>query len=81
MCVLVRLCSNRVTEPWDRHRVTINIPASLPADTAIRFVRVVLAELGAEQPESGAVCWCGEPIELLAVPQQRRSDEVIHLGT
>jgi hypothetical protein len=37
-----------------------------------------MAELGALQPDLGAVCWCGEPILLDHVPAQ--TDEVSSIG-
>lgn len=82
MCIRAQYVPLASLDPWDAERQLISIPAELHATTfAVRAVRAVLAELAIPQPEFGARCWCGEPIRLLAhIPQQRRSDKVIHHG-
>lgn len=84
MCIRVRVAPrDQITDPYDAERQTITIPENLghSALFAIQAVRAVLCGLGVEQDNFGALCWCGEEIDLRpAVSTQRRSDEVIHLG-
>lgn len=84
MCIRVRFTPrNQLDEPWDAARQIITIPDELShtALYTLRAVRAVLHQLGIPQPAFGARCWCGEEISLLpAIPQQRRSEQVIHLG-
>ncbi|WP_129307946.1 hypothetical protein [Streptomyces sp. L2] len=84
MCIRVQYAPrHEITDPWVRDRNTILIPDELGATTlfTLRAVRAVLQQLGVEQGTFGAVCWCGETISMLpAIPTQRRSNEVIHLG-
>lgn len=82
MCIRVQYTPrDQLEEPWDADRRLITLPNELREEYAVRALRVVLRQLGVPQAESGARCWCGEPIGLLpAIPQQRRSEQVIHLG-
>ncbi|RMB85585.1 hypothetical protein [Streptomyces shenzhenensis] len=83
MCIRVRFAPRDQLEPWDAEQQIIAIPDELSATTlyTLRAVRAVLRQLGIDQEPFGARCWCGDEIELFpAIPQQRRSDEVIHLG-
>lgn len=82
MCIRVQYTPrNLLDEPWDATRQLVTLPAELTRPYALRALRVLLVQLGVPQGRSGARCWCGEPIGLLPrIPQQRRSDEVIHLG-
>lgn len=84
MCIRVRYAPRaEIDEPWEPSRQLITVPTELTASTmfTLRAIRTVLLELGIEQDHFGARCWCGEPIGLHpTIPQQRRSDEVIHLG-
>lgn len=66
MCVRIRR-SHHVATPWDPDRNTVTIPAALDAEHGTRAVRVVLAELGAIQGNSGALCWCGARVDLRAL--------------
>jgi hypothetical protein len=53
----------------------------LSHERCVTVVRAIMAELAVLQPELGAVCWCGEPIDLLPrVPEQRRSEQVMNHG-
>ena len=68
---------------YDDKRQLLTLPddLSLTVLFTLSAVRVLLRELGIEQDNFGARCWCGEEVELLAsIPTQRRSNEVIHLG-
>lgn len=82
MCIRVQYAPRReLDEPYDASQSIVTLPAELHEPYAMRALREVLSQLDIAQPESGARCWCGEPIRLLPrVPQQRRSNEVIHLG-
>ena len=79
MCVRVQYVSTWPFSPYDDARNLIRIPAHLEGAYAIRAVRRVLTDLAVEQPPSGARCFCGDPVRLLAyVPQQRESgDQVV----
>lgn len=67
--------------PYDATTNVITLPDVLPKESALVALRAVLVELAVKQPEFGAVCWCGEAIELRPrVPIQRRSGQVIHHG-
>lgn len=79
MCIRVESAPRAVLDdPWNPAQQLITIPDTLRGQFALRAVRVVLAELEVPQAESGARCWCGEPIRLLDVIPQQRSNEVIN---
>lgn len=82
MCIRVQYVPLASLDPWDAERQLISIPAELAASAfAVRAVRAVLSELAIPQGQSGARCWCGEPVRLLThIPKQRRSDKVIKHG-
>lgn len=82
MCIRVQFAPRRLLQdPWDRSQNLVTLPETLHGDFALRALRFLLDELGTPQPESGALCWCGEPIRLLPrVPQQRRSGQVMTHG-
>jgi hypothetical protein len=83
MCIRVQYAPrHEIDDPWDAARQVITIPAELSTPQyALRALRAVLHQLDIEQAPLGARCWCGEQISLLPrVPQQRRTDEVIHSG-
>ncbi|MEU6279793.1 hypothetical protein [Streptomyces sp. NPDC047028] len=84
MCIRVKYAPRHtISDPWDHEHNLVIIPDELRATTmyTTRALRAVLRQLGIAQPPFGAVCWCGESISLLpAIPTQRRSNEVIHLG-
>ncbi|MES9804967.1 hypothetical protein [Streptomyces cinereoruber] len=67
--------------PYDAGTGTVTLPDALPHADTLVALRAVLEELAVEQPESGAICWCGEDIVVVPrVPEQRRSSQVIHHG-
>lgn len=67
--------------PYDADSGTVTLPDYLAQPATLTALRAVLEELAVEQPEHGAICWCGEPIHLLPrVPTQRRNGEVTHRG-
>ena len=81
MCVRIRFTSCVRPCIYDAETNTIDLPEILDHAHAVTALRAVLSELHAEQPQSGAVCWCGEPVSLLPrVPEQRRSGQVIKHG-
>jgi hypothetical protein len=82
MCIRVQFAPrHEITDPWDRARnvIVLNDELAQTSLFTMRALRAILVKLGVPQPSFGALCWCGEPISLLpAIPQQRRSNEVIH---
>lgn len=84
MCIRVRYESFDplgVFHPYDADAGVVTLPSTLQESDSLHALRAVLEELAVEQPESGAICWCGEPIHLLPrVPTQRRSGQVTHHG-
>lgn len=81
MCVRIRFTARVALPIYDRPSRLISLPASIAQPLRVTAVRAVLSELQVVQPELGAVCWCGEPVNLLPrVPQQRRSEQVVKHG-
>lgn len=64
MCVTIELSPARIALPWDSDRKTVTVPIGLDVEHTTLVVRAVLTELAVPQPASGAVCWCGEPIDI-----------------
>ncbi|MFJ4847607.1 hypothetical protein [Streptomyces sp. NPDC088733] len=65
------MCANlqasiRVTLPWNPDTRTIHIDAAHDTYTATLAVRAVLLELGYSQPPRGALCWCGQFLDVAA---------------
>jgi hypothetical protein len=81
MCVRIRFTARYgcpIYRPDDR---LISLPDSIAVAHRVTAVRAVLSELHVVQPELGAVCWCGETIDVLPrVPEQRRSEQVSKRG-
>ncbi|MGW4850212.1 hypothetical protein ACWEPZ_03125 [Streptomyces sp. NPDC004288] len=68
-------------QPYNADTGVVTLPDVLAQADTLLALRSVLEELAVEQPEFGAVCWCGEVINLLPrVPTQRRSGQVIRHG-
>ena len=81
MCVNVRFTSRSVSRVFDSGARTITLPRILGHERSVTVVRAIMAELAVPQPELGAICWCGEAIDLLPrVPGQRRSEQVMNHG-
>lgn len=82
MCIRVETTPRtQLEDPWDAARQVIIIPAELTDAFVLRAVRAVLHQLDVPQGNTGARCWCGEPIDLLPrIPQQRRSGQVMAHG-
>lgn len=65
MCVHISVrFATRIAVPWDPDRRTLTVPAGLSTVRTMAAVRTVLTEMGVEQPSVGAVCWCGQPVEV-----------------
>lgn len=78
MCVRVSFASPSAIPAFDADKCLITIPRHLSPAHAVTLVRAILTELVTDQPESGAVCWCGAPVNLTPrIPRQRRSDEQV----
>ena len=81
MCVSVRFVSPGARPAFDADKRVIQIPARLPPAHTVTLVRAILRELAVQQPEFGAVCWCGAEVDMSPhIPQQRRSDQVVKHG-
>lgn len=81
MCVRIRFTERFSGPIYDAATNLITLPATLDDSLRVTAMRAVLSELLAEQPELGAVCWCGEPIDIVPrVPGQRRSEQVVTHG-
>lgn len=83
MCIQVQYAPRReITDPWDRTRNLITIPADLAATVlfTLEGIRAVLHAMDVAQPDLGARCWCGESIALPAPLSQQRPNEVMDLG-
>ena len=83
MCVSVVFVPPSALPAFDADARTIEIPVGLPSVLTVTLVRAILRELVAEQPEFGAVCWCGAPVEISpvpAIPHQKTSEQVVRHG-
>lgn len=81
MCVSVRFTTCPGMRIFDADAGRITLPSTIPPARRVIVVRAVLSELRVPQPASGAVCWCGEPVELAPlIPQQKESEQVIKRG-
>lgn len=81
MCVRVSLAPPEALPTFDADARVIRIPCDVPSAHTVTLVRAILRELIVEQPEFGAVCWCGEGVDIPPrVPHQRRSEQVVKHG-
>lgn len=83
MCVSVRFVSSSALPAFDADARTISIPSTASYVDTMTLVRAILTELVVEQPPFGAVCWCGEPVDIGAaslIPQQKMSEQVVRHG-
>jgi hypothetical protein len=81
MCVRIRFASPEALPAFDADSRVITIPRHLSPPHRVTLVRAILHELVVPQPELGAVCWCGESVDLTPrIPQQRRSEQVVKHG-
>lgn len=75
MCIRVQYGPLASLKPWDAERQVITLPDHLAGPFTLKALRAVLLKLAIPQPESGAVCWCGERIRLLGYTPKQRSVE------
>jgi hypothetical protein len=81
MCVRVLFAPPDVPPAYDPGAGTIRVPSDLTEAHTVTLVRAILRELVVEQPQLGAVCWCGDPVDLTPrIPNQRRSEQVVKHG-
>lgn len=83
MCVSVRFDSSSARPAFDADARTITVPSTATYADTMLVVRAILRELIVEQPAMGAVCWCGEPVDigvLPLIPQQKASEQVVRYG-
>jgi hypothetical protein len=81
MCVHVQFTARPGHLDYDDDTGVITLPASIADTHRVTAARAVLSELRVPQPELGAVCWCGEQVDLLPrVPEQWRSEQVVRHG-
>lgn len=89
MCVSIRFVPSSARPAFDADARTILIPDTASYTDTMILVRAILAELLVEQPPFGAVCWCGEPVDLgpeadagglSLIPQQKMSEVVVRHG-
>jgi len=81
MCVRVRYAPPDVLPAFDAEERVITIPRFLSPARRATLVRAILHELVVEQPELGARCWCGDPVDLTPrIPHQRGSEQVVKHG-
>jgi hypothetical protein len=80
MCICVQYAPrHEISDPWDATQQVITIPEDLGVTVlfTLRAVRAVLQHLGIPQDHFGALCWCGDEIDLAAAhPSQHRQNEV-----
>lgn len=79
MCVRVSFASPNALPAFNADERVIVIPRHLSPAHTVTLVRAILHELVVPQPELGAVCWCGDPVDLMTprIPQQRRGKEQV----
>lgn len=81
MCVRISFASPDTLPAFDAEERVIRIPRQLSPAHTVTLVRAILRELIVEQPELGARCWCGDPVDLTPrIPHQRRSEQVVKHG-
>lgn len=78
MCVRVQSGPADEAPAFDYEQNVIVVPNGLLPPLRAIVVRAILTELHAPQVGLGAVCWCGDPVNLTPrVPHQRRSEQVV----
>lgn len=77
MCIHVSR-STTTPRPWNPSTRVITIPACLGPERSLIAVQAVLLELGVEQPEGEAVCYCGDAVAVAVArfPSQRQGGGV-----
>lgn len=81
MCVRVVLVPPDALPAFDADEHLILIPSHLTITHRVTLVRAILCELATPQPQLGARCWCGDPVDMTPrIPHQRRSEQVVKHG-
>lgn len=81
MCVSVRFAPFGAQPTFDAEDRVITVPRNLSPAHRVTLVRAILTELATPQPELGAICWCGETVDMTPrIPQQRVSEQVVNHG-
>lgn len=81
MCVRVRFAPSDAVPAFDADERVIIIPRELSPTHRVTLIRAILTELVVPQPQLGAVCWCGDTVDMTPrIPQQRRSEQVVTHG-
>lgn len=79
VCIRIQFAPLGSSPIYDAERQRITLPP-LPPARAVTAVRAVLLELAVPQPQFGALCWCGEPVDPVPAPAQQRSEQVSNYG-
>ncbi|WP_098892229.1 hypothetical protein [Streptomyces sp. or3] len=81
MCIRVRRASIGTAPLFDAVTQTIALPPDLDHERTVTAARAILTELAVPQPRFGAVCFCGEQLDLAPrIPQQRTGEQVVSHG-
>lgn len=81
MCIRVRFAPIGSAPPFDADTQTIALPPGLDVARTVTAARAVLAQLAVPQPRFGAVCYCGEPLDLTPrIPRQRTGEQAVSHG-
>jgi hypothetical protein len=81
MCIRVRFAPIGSAPVFDPDTQTINLPPGLGRSHTVTAARAVLSELAVPQPRFGAVCYCGETLDLSPrIPQQRTGEQAVTHG-
>nr|PPQ57096.1 hypothetical protein C5F59_10695 [Streptomyces sp. QL37] len=81
MCMRVSFAPIGSVPPFDAGTQTIALPPGLDSAHTVIAARAILTELAVPQPRFGAVCFCGEPLDLTPrIPQQRTGEQAVSHG-
>jgi hypothetical protein len=81
MCIRVCFAPAGSVPVFDATTQTIALPPGLGCAHTVILARAVLTELAVPQPRFGAVCYCGEPLDLTPrIPQQRTGEQAVTHG-
>ncbi|WP_097866521.1 hypothetical protein [Streptomyces sp. rh34] len=81
MCIRVQYAPIGSARPYDAATQTIALPTGLDRERTVTAVRAILSELAVPQPQFGARCFCGEPLDLAPrIPQQRTGEQAVTHG-
>jgi hypothetical protein len=82
MCIRIRYVPAGLAPVYDATTLTVSLPPGLNRSRTVTALRAVLSELAVVQPQFGAVCFCGEALDLdaLRVPTQRTGEQAVSHG-